>query len=258
MRVSTPEHWERYWRAHRQIEDTYDNEERLLSQVRDLSLGGCYVLEVGAGSGRDSLEIACEGACVVLVDYVMEAFRVVRALAAEAGTTVHCVCCDAHALPFRGGSFDLVFHQGVLEHFRDPMPLMRENFRATRPGGYCLVDVPQRYHPYTLIKHLLIALNLWFAGWETEFSPSGLQRVLRASGYEIVRVGGDWMVPGFAYRSLRYLLRQRRIARLPKYPREIPLLGAVMRRWRAWLRKRRVGPYTFAMVNVLGRRPSVS
>ncbi|MBD3237167.1 MAG: methyltransferase domain-containing protein [Candidatus Eisenbacteria bacterium] len=256
MRSSTPEHWERYWRAHRRVEETYDNEERLLAQLRDLPLPGRTVLEVGAGSGRDSLEIAARGARVVLVDYVMESFAVVRGVAAEAGVELHCVCCDARALPFREGSFDLVFHQGVLEHFRDPMPLLRENYRVTRPGGHCLVDVPQRYHPYTLIKHLLIALNLWFAGWETEFSPASLRRVLRACGYEIVRVGGDWMVPGFAYRSLRYVLRQWGIARLPKYPRELPLLGAALRRLRAWVRRRRIGPWTFAMVNVLGRRPS--
>jgi SAM-dependent methyltransferase len=257
MRASTPEHWERYWREHREVEGTYSNEGRILSQLEGLHLQGGRALEVGAGSGRDSLEIARRGACVVLIDYVMESFEVVRSLARNAQLEVHCVCCDACALPFRDGAFDLVFHQGLMEHFRDPLPLLRENHRVTRPGGHCLIDVPQRFHPYTVAKHVLIALNLWFAGWETEFSPGELGRLVRVVGFEVVRIGGDWMVPGFAYRSLRYAMRQVGIARLPKYPREIRGVGRLMRRFREWFRCRRLGPYTFAMLNVLCRKPSV-
>ena len=34
-------------------------------------------------------------------------------------------------MPFRDGAFEVVFHQGLLEHFRDPRPLLRENARIT-------------------------------------------------------------------------------------------------------------------------------
>ena len=166
-----------------------------------------------------------------------------------------CVCGDATRMPFRDCAFDLVFHQGLLEHFRDPMPLLGENYRVTAKGGLCLIDVPQRFHPYTIAKHVLIAFNRWFAGWETEFSPDGLKRLMRTAGFEIVRVGGDWMVPGFFYRSLRYGLLRAHLARLPLYPREVWGIGPLLRRFRAFFRKQRLGPYTFAMVNVLARRP---
>jgi SAM-dependent methyltransferase len=255
MRASTPGHWDRYWRERREISGVYDNEDRLLREVRNLPLAGRPVLEVGAGSGRDSLEIARWGARVFLLDYVMSSFVVVRPQAASAGVRVHCVCGDALRPPFRPGSFALVFHQGLLEHFRDPRPLLAQCRELTAPGGHCLVDVPQRYHPYTLVKHALIAVNRWFAGWETEFSPGQLSRRMRESGFEVVRVGGDWMVPGFAYRSLRYALRRAGLARLPKYPPEVPGLGPALRALRERLRRTRFGPCTFAMVNVLGRRP---
>lgn len=255
MRQSTPAHWDRYWRERREIDQVYTNEDRLLDQLRDLPLAGARVLEIGAGSGRDSLRIARAGGRVYLIDYVLSAFEVIRPQARALGVDVVCICGDATRMPFRSGAFDLVFHQGLLEHFRDPRPLLAENFRVTAPGGHTLIDVPQRWHPYTLGKHVMIALNRWFAGWETEFSPGSLRGLVRAAGYEVVRVGGDWMVPGFWYRSLRYGLMRARLARLPQYPREVPLIGPLLRRGRAWARRRRWGPYTFAMVNVLARRP---
>jgi len=67
--------------------------------------------------------------------------------------TVHPVCADACRMPFREGAFDLVFHQGLMEHFRDPAPLLRENARVLKRGGHLLVDVPQRFHVYTLAKN---------------------------------------------------------------------------------------------------------
>lgn len=255
MRESTAAHWDRYWREREDIEEVYSNEQRIVDQVRDIPLAGRRVLEVGAGSGRDSLELARAGARVFVLDYVASALAVIRPQAREAGLEITCVCGDATRMPFRDGAFQLVFHQGLMEHFRDPGPLLAENFRATAAGGYCLIDVPQRYHPYTLAKHVLIALNRWFAGWETEYSPGQLSRTVAGAGYEVVRIGGDWMVPGFWYRSLRYGLLRGGIARLPKYPRGIPGLRQLQHGLREWFRKRRLGPYTFAMVNVLARRP---
>ncbi len=66
------------------------------------------------------------------------------------------------------------------------------------------------------------------------------------------------MVPGFWYRSLRYGLRAARVARLPLRPPEAPVIGPALGRLRARLRRTRLGPNTFAMVNALGRRPSGS
>ncbi|MBD3336577.1 MAG: methyltransferase domain-containing protein [Candidatus Eisenbacteria bacterium] len=256
MRESTSNHWQEYWEREAQVEETYGNEERLLRHLLPLPLRGRWVLEVGAGSGRDSLELARAGARVVVLDYVESSFRVIRRLAAETGIQLECVCADATRTPFREGVFQAVFHQGLLEHFRDPHPLLAENHRITAPAGYCLVDVPQKYHLYTLGKQILIALNKWFAGWETQFSPGEMEALMRGHRFQIVRVYGEWFVPGLFYRGLRYFLRRARMARLPLYPPEAPLLGRLGRRWRAWLSRRKWGLYTTAMIGVLGRKPN--
>ena len=68
MRESRREHWEAFWAETSRIslEDVYDNGGRILreifSQLRpDGDLTGLRVLEVGAGSGRDSLALSDAG-----------------------------------------------------------------------------------------------------------------------------------------------------------------------------------------------------
>jgi len=255
MRASTSRHWDRYWRERREsIDQVYSNDDRILKQLDELPLAGERVLEVGAGSGRDSLELARRGSRVYVLDYVRSSFGVIRRQAAVRGLNVICVCADATRMPFRDGSFALVFHQGLLEHFRDPMPLLIENHRVTAPGGHCLVDVPQRWHIYTVAKHILITLNRWFAGWETEFSPAELEAVMRRAGFTVVRTDGEWFRPGFFYRGLRYVLLRSGIAHLPLQPRLPGWMDAIPRLVRSRLRATRAGLYTYAMISTLGRR----
>jgi SAM-dependent methyltransferase len=253
-RESTSGHWQRYWAEREEIDEVYSNEDRIGRQLDDLPVEGRLAMEVGAGSGRDSLELARRGARVVVLDYTRTSFRVIRKQADALGLAVTAVCADARRMPFREGSFDLVFHQGLLEHFRDPEALLRENVRVLRRGGHLLVDVPQKFHVYTLAKHAMILLGRWFAGWETEFTPAELERQLRASGLSIVRTYGEWMVPGFFYRSFRYALMRSGLARLPKYPRGIWPFSRLGEWQRGWLRQRRAGLYTCAMIGTLGRK----
>lgn len=255
MRASTPDHWDRYWRDRQgAIEEVYSNEDRILRQLDDLALAGRRVLEVGAGSGRDSLELARRGARIFVLDYVGSSFQVIRDLARDRGLEVVCVCADATRMPFREGSFALVFHQGLMEHFRDPTSLLTENHRVVEVGGHILVDVPQRYHVYTLAKHILIAINRWFAGWETEFSPGQLESVVRRAGFRIVRTDGAYFRPGFFYRGLRYVLRKGRVAHLPLYP-EWPAWWDAAPRWiRGRLSGTRLGLHTYAMISTLARK----
>jgi hypothetical protein len=132
--------------------------------------------------------------------------------------------------------------------------LVKENYRVVAIGGHCLIDVPQRWHIYTVAKHLMIAMNRWFAGWETEFSPAELEALMRRTGFTIVRTDGDWFRPGFFYRGIRYVLLHARIARLPLQPNVPRLLDAIPAFMRARLRESRLGLYTYAMISTLGRK----
>jgi SAM-dependent methyltransferase len=233
-RSSTRNHWESFWEERHDVEGVYSNGDRILRNLQAvMSLRGKRILEIGAGTGRDSFPLAAEGARVTQLDYSVHSLKILRNLAAQLTVPVEIIGGDTFRLPFRDGTFDVVFHQGLLEHFRKPAAeqLLRENIRVLRTGGVLLVDVPQRYHPYTLAKRILIATGKWFAGWERSFSIGELTVLLRHLGLEPVRRYGEWMAPSFAYRSTREAMKKLKL-RLPLYPS----LGAWPARVRAGIR----------------------
>jgi SAM-dependent methyltransferase len=255
-RVSTLSHWESYWRAHANIQDTYSTGGRLVREIlADGGVRGARVLEVGAGSGRDALGLVHEGAVGFVLDYSPASLELVRRQAAARGMPIHLVRADALAMPFRNGTFDVVFHQGLLEHFRDPMPLTRENARVTRSGGRLVVDVPQTWHAYTLMKQVMIAFNVWFAGWETQFTPGGLERTLAAAGLTVRRTYGEWMVPGLFYRVLREVLKRALGATLPLEPRGPAWWNGMWTSLRARLRRHRAALYTCHVIGTVAEKP---
>ena len=213
--TSEKKHWDEYWEASRDLDEVYSNDGRIIAHLsRVVEFEDLKVLEVGAGSGRDSDDIASRGGIVYTLDYSEEALDLMRV---SLKSPIEIVCGDAKAVPFTEGSLDVVFHQGLLEHFRDPETLIRENHRILKKGGILLIDVPQRLHYYTLLKHILMAFGKWFAGWETEFSPGQLRELIRAEGFEIVAMYGENLYPPIWYRGLRRILRKTGL-KLPMYP----------------------------------------
>lgn len=263
MRASTPAHWQWFWEEtdSLSLEEVYGTDGRLVREVAALysrerggDLAGLRILEVGAGTGRDAVTLAKAGAEVVTLDYVSASLTLTRRAAEQSQVRVQPVCGDGLGSPFGDGTFDVVFHQGLLEHFRDPHVLLRENVRLLKPGGYLVVDVPQTFHYYTVGKQILIALDRWFAGWETQFTIGRLESLVRAEGLTIERSYGDWMVPGLWYRALRKLVLRRFGRRLPMHPRPWPLVGSLGERWRRWFGARRLALYTTPTIGVVGRK----
>lgn len=255
MRASTPKHWDDYWKKQDDLDDAYSNEDRLIDGLlAQMDPRGKQILEVGGGSGRDSIRLAQMGAMVTVIDYVESSLQVVARNAARAGVKLTLVHGDALKMPFPEGTFDVVFHQGLMEHFRDEQPLLRENFRVLKRGGLVMIDVPQRFHIYTVFKQTLIAINKWFAGWETQYSIDELKAIVRQAGFEVVGQYGDWMCPGFFYRVARRAVAATGLGKLPKYPR-IPPFAQLNDAWRGFWRKTPVAIYTYAMIGAIGKKP---
>src|SRR5688572_4098236 len=101
--------------------------------------------EVGAGSGRLLIRVGMERPYrLVALDYAPYAMRAVRENYARAGVPGHATFGDVRALPFVDGSLSVVLSGGLLEHFRDPAPVIRELARVLRPGGLFYADIVPR------------------------------------------------------------------------------------------------------------------
>jgi len=52
------------------------------------------------------------------------------------------IIADAHFLPFKDSSFDIVYSIAVLEHLKRPWAVADEIFRVLHPGGHVVLDLP--------------------------------------------------------------------------------------------------------------------
>lgn len=257
QKESTKTHWEDFWAKKKEVHEVYSNDNRVLRNlVRLTDLQGKHVLEVGAGTGRDSFGLVERGATVFMLDYAAASLQIIKNIAAEEKIDVSPVGGNAFSLPFPDSTFDIVFHQGLLEHFREKeaMNLLLENVRVLKKGGILLVDVPQRYHVYTIMKHALIAMDKWFAGWEREFSVRELEKLLRSLGVEPFYRYGEWMYPSLAYRVVREAMMKVGV-KLPLNPTPIKPLTKIRKKVRESAWNTPLALYTSLSCGVVCRKP---
>jgi SAM-dependent methyltransferase len=98
---------------------------------------GRRTLEVGCGEGRVSRDLAARGHRITGVD----ASSTLIHLAREAAPLIPYARCDALALPFGGGAFDLVVFYNSLMDVDDMAGSLREAARVLEPGGTLCVCV---------------------------------------------------------------------------------------------------------------------
>jgi SAM-dependent methyltransferase len=147
---------------------------------------GDWLLDLGSGNGRHTIE-ACRWPCRVLsVDVDLEELRRARFfLRAPEGMTpfgpyprherpgtpgrADFILADAQHLPFKDNAFDKVLCTEVLEHIPDDRAGIRELFRVAKPGAAVAVSVP-RYWPERAF---------WALSWEYWHTPGGHVRMYR-------------------------------------------------------------------------------
>ena len=95
---------------------------------------GASVLEIGAGTGWQALELSRRGFQVSAIDL---------STSAHAKKRVYPITdYDGCKIPYQDSSFDVAFSSNVLEHVRDFAGLMKEITRILRPNGYCVHTMP--------------------------------------------------------------------------------------------------------------------
>ena len=58
-------------------------------------------------------------------------------------------------LPFESNTFDVVYHQDVIEHVKKPYLFLSEQYRVLKEGGYILFGTPNILRPANLLKVII-------------------------------------------------------------------------------------------------------
>ncbi|MDX1661662.1 MAG: class I SAM-dependent methyltransferase [Gemmatimonadota bacterium] len=108
--TTSPDPWDRFWASKSDLDAVYASSPKVVGALLDLvDPDGARILEIGAGTGRDSATLAARGARVVAVDASPESLELLaRAHPGHVGRGN--VGGDAIQHPFEAGAFDAVFH----------------------------------------------------------------------------------------------------------------------------------------------------
>jgi ubiquinone/menaquinone biosynthesis C-methylase UbiE len=118
-------------------------QERRLSLLRRrVSLEGARVLDIGCGIGAYVRRMRDLSPRVYGVD--IDAQRVRRGSC----ELPNLMLAAAEHLPFRGGAFDVVLLNEVIEHVSDDAAAVREACRVTKPRGNVVIFAPNRLYPF--------------------------------------------------------------------------------------------------------------
>lgn len=107
-----------------------------LSLVTAAMPGDPLFCELGAGRGTTAQYLTRDGADVTLVDLSEAGFELARRNFAEEGMRPpKCVLADVCETGLADESFDCVYSIGLLEHFDEPVTVLRECARLLKSGG---------------------------------------------------------------------------------------------------------------------------
>jgi ubiquinone/menaquinone biosynthesis C-methylase UbiE len=178
---------------------------------------GLISLECGCGTAGVSLHLSGKGYRVTMLDRADNALKLARDSFGSYSQKGLFVRGDVLTLPFPDNCFELVMSFGLLEHFADVKPLLREMVRVLKPGGILFADiVPRRFSVQTLgdlffniplVGLYSIFTFKWKQGWEwikERFSPPFFENrfsrreyhaFMRESGLGEIEIKGNNPLP---------------------------------------------------------------
>jgi len=107
---------------------------------------GDKVLDIGAGTGRLSIEVSKKGAHVTAVDTSADMLSIIK----KKDKNIKSVVVTNHMLPFEDNSFDKIVSCDAMVHFENWEEFLKEHTRIVRSGGYIVYNMCNDEH----LKHI--------------------------------------------------------------------------------------------------------
>ncbi len=147
------------------------------------------VLEAGSGSALSSVHLAHQrGDEITALDLATGALELAKAAAKKYNVPIQTIKHDMTALPYPDQSFDLVWNSGTLEHFENPVPVVREMLRV---GKTLITIIPAKgigfnfflfvtqFLPQKIAVAFVEGNEHWYnlEQWKTIMEKAGCKRV---------------------------------------------------------------------------------
>jgi ubiquinone/menaquinone biosynthesis C-methylase UbiE len=179
----------------------YDKKKRdtikIINELQDIKT----IIDAGGGMGRLSLDLAKNKKNrIVLSDLSIDMLKLAEKYS-ENLTNINIVNTDAHHLPFRNNSFDVVVGLDIFCHLKYPKNALHEFYRVLTNQGTLIIDSTNSNPLWTLFYPRYLGKNPlnWIKtikfkgilpGWEAivkHYPKEKFFSFLQNSGFEIIR-----------------------------------------------------------------------
>ena len=127
------------------------------------------IFEPGSGGGMASVKFAKEGFDVTCMDLSENALQKTKSLFKHMDLEAKFTLGDLFHTPIKNEQFNIVFNQGVMEHFRlanlDPSEGVKEMLRVLKNNGTLVILVPAYFSPLFFVYQFFKIFNLLEKYW---------------------------------------------------------------------------------------------
>jgi ubiquinone/menaquinone biosynthesis C-methylase UbiE len=180
--------WERFWRKQLSWKQTFSQMLffvfRFIASYMQYRLAysffrGGSVLEIGCGSARSSILLARKkkNSELIGLDFSYRSIAIAKETSEKYRVNGSFILADANYLPFKHESFDLVWSAGVLEHFREPYPVIKEMVRVTKKDGAVLALIPSHNNLLVKIRNLVKKITGYYFDFDKLWGGTRAYRI---------------------------------------------------------------------------------
>lgn len=162
---------------------------------------GSKVLEIGCGSGNILTFVAKDKNCDCYgIDISPESERIIKYFEKNRNTKVNFKVGDGFNIPYQDNNFDVVYSEGVIEHFDDSkiIEMINEHIRVCKVNGIIIISVPNKFNIF-----LTIGKKIMGKGYphypEKSYTIFELKDLVESCGVKVVGIDGFAWQQGLAF-----------------------------------------------------------
>lgn len=165
--------------------------ERLISILNKYIKPADDIIEVGCGSGYIVSYFQKKGHYSVGLDLYEKPLEIAK----KVFGVKNLIRGNIFNLPFSNHSFDVVWNEGVLEHFKFNKSVEAAREMARISKNYVIIDVPNRNSLFVVSKIIKKIIGIWPYGYEESYSEKRLKKLMELAGLEVIGTHGIYLAP---------------------------------------------------------------